>query len=438
MPARSVTVPLLGDLLAFRRDRLSFLSDLSREQGDVATFRIGPYRVWQLAHPDLVHDVLVRNADRFRKGPVLQRAKVVLGDGLLTAEGDAHRRPRRLLQHAFHPRRVEGYATTMVSKTAETCDAWTSGRPLDVHQAMVTLTLATAGATLLGTEVEGDVGLVEEAIADLLSAYKLAFLPFGWRLQHLPAGPPRRLRRGRSSLHGLIDRMISERRSGGEDHGDLLSMLALDTSEERLTDAEIRDHALTLLLAGHETTANALAFALHLIASDPEIEARVHTEVDAVLHERLPSVDDLERLPTCRGVFAEALRLFPPSWAMGRQAIEDHQVGATVVPAGDLVVLPQWVVHRDPRWWSDPLRCAPDRWAPGNEADRPRWAYFPFGGGTRRCIGEGFAWTEGVLALATITRRWRLRSVPGHRLGLEPLITLRPRGGLWLRPEAWS
>jgi cytochrome P450 len=431
-----MTVPLLGDLLAFRADRLGFLTDLARRRGDVATFRIGPYRIWQLAHPDLVQDVLVTHASRFRKGPVLQRARIVLGDGLLTAEGETHRRARRLLQPAFHPRRVEGYAEVMVARTREITDRWEAGRPIDVHQAMVRATLATAGSTLLGTEVDDDVDLVEGAIADLLSAYRLAFVPFGWRLQHLPVGPPRRLRRGRAALHGLIDRMIAERRAAGTDRGDLLSTLVLSTEADAMSDAEIRDQALTLLLAGHETTANALAFALHLLAEHPEVEARVHEEVDTVLDGQTAGAADLDRLGVCRGVLAEALRLFPPSWAMGRQALVDHPVDGHVIPAGDLVLAPQWVVHRDPRWWPDPLRCDPDRWTPAARQDRPRWASFPFGGGARRCIGEGFAWTEGVLALATIAQRWRLRAVPERPVHLEPLITLRPRQGLWLRPEA--
>jgi cytochrome P450 len=427
-------LPLLGDLPAFRRDRLGFLTELAREQGDVATFRIGPFRIWQLTHPDLVHDVLVTNADRFRKGPVLQRARVVLGDGLLTAEGERHRRPRRLLQPAFHPRRVAAYAQTMVAKTVETTERWVPHRPVDLHRETVRLTLATAGATLLGTQVEEDVELIETAIDDLLSAYKLAFVPFGWRLQRLPVGPPRRLRRGRAALHELIGRMITERRDDGRDRGDLLSTLVLGDEPDRLSVTEIRDQALTLLLAGHETTANALAFALHLMAADPEVEASVHAEVDA-LDGRAPRAEDVDRLVTCRGLFSEALRLYPPSWAMGRQATRDHPVGERIVREGDLVVLPQWVVHRDPRWWPDPTRCDPARWSDDAGSRRPRWAYFPFGGGARRCIGEGFARTEGVVALATIASRWRLRPVPGWHLELEPLITLRPGGGLWMRPE---
>lgn len=429
------SIPLLGDALAFRADRLGFLERLARGHGDMAAFRIGPYRVWQVSHPDLVHEVLVADAARFRKSPVLQRARVVLGDGLLTAEGAHHRRHRRLLQHAFHPDRIAAYAEVMVERAAATTDRWEPGQTLDVHAAAIRITLATAGATLLGTEVEEEVDRIDRAMSDLLSAYRLAFVPWGWRLQRLPVGPPRRLRRGRAVLHQLVDRTIAERRATGRDGGDLLSSLALDTSPDRLTDEEIRDEALTVLLAGHETTANALAFGLHLLASSPELEERVHTELDAVLGGRMPVADDVDRLPVCQGVVAESLRLFPPSWAIGRQAIRTHRLGGGLVRAGEVVLVPPWVVHRDARWWPEPERCEPDRWTGERAATRPRWAYFPFGAGVRRCIGEGFARMEGTLALATIAARWRLRPVPERPLELAPLITLRPRGGLWLRAE---
>lgn len=425
---------MLGDLRAFGADRLGFLTRLAREHGDVAAFRIGPYRIWQLARPDLVRDVLVTHPDRFRKGPVLQRARLVLGDGLLTAEGDDHRRHRRVLQAAFHRRRVAGYAAAMVARAAESSGGWRPGKPIDLHAETVRTTLTVAGETLLGTDVESDVDDVEGAIADLLTAYRLAFVPFGWRLQHLPVGPMRRLRRGRVTLHTLIERMIAARRADpGED---LLSSLVtgvhVEAGDPPLSDAEIRDEALTLLLAGHETTANALAFAFHLLASYPEVEARVHAEVDEVLADRLPDADDVERLPLTRAVFGETLRLYPPSWAMGRQAVTGHVADGQAIPAGDLVLLPQWVIHRDPRWWSDAGHCSPDRWD-GNRR-HPGDGFFPFGGGARQCIGEGFAWTEGTLALATIARRWRLRPVPDRPLRLDPVITLRPRDGLWMRP----
>jgi cytochrome P450 len=427
--------PLVGHLRPFAADRLGFLTRLARDGGDVATFRIGPYRNWQLSHPEHVREVLVRGAAKVQKGPILQRARLVLGDGLLTAEGDRHRHDRRLLQHAFHPRRIAAYASTMVERTASTAQRWDPERPVDVHAELVRMTLSTAGATLLGTDVEEDVDLVERAIADLLSAYKLAFVPFGWRLQRLPVGPPRRLRRGRAALHGLVDRMITDRRTSGQDRGDLLSALVLDESADRFSDADLRDHAITLLLAGHETTANALAFACHLLATQPQVEAAIHAEVDEVLGDRLPTAGDLDRLCLCRALFSESLRLYPPSWAMGRQLLEDLPIADVTIPAGDLVLLPQWVVHRDPRWWPEPERCLLERWTPDAERHRPRGAFFPFGAGVRQCIGEGFAWTEGVLAIAILARRWRFRPVPGRDLELEPLITLRPSTGVWLQPS---
>jgi cytochrome P450 len=434
MTSETRPLPLVGDLLAFRRDRLRFLTMLARTQGDVARFRIGPYRVWQLAHPDLVHEVLVTHASRFRKGPVLQRARIVLGDGLLTAEGDHHRRHRRLLNHAFHPDRIRTYAEVAVARADATSGRWDDGVPLDVHAETVRMTLATAGTTLLGTEVEEDVHAIAGAVEDLLSAYQLAFVPFGWRIQHLPIGPARRLQRGRATLHALVDRMIHQRRGEATDAGDLLSSLVRAHPEDRLTDEEIRDEALTLLLAGHETTANALAFSLVLMAEDAEVQALVQAEVDAVLEGRLPTAGDRDRLLICRGLFAEALRLFPPSWAMAREAIAPHRLGEHEVAVGDVVVAPQWVVHRDARWWDRPDRCDPTRWT-ADPPRHPRAAYFPFGGGVRQCIGEGFAWSEGILALATIVRRWTFQPLPDRRVTLEPLITLRPRDGAWLRPE---
>jgi cytochrome P450 len=437
------SLPFLGDLLAFGADRLGFLSAAAREQGDVASFRLGPYRAWLLTDPEDIHDVLVKHADLFRKGPVLQRARFVLGDGLLTAEGDVHRQHRSMVQPAFHSRRITGYAGTMIEQVDAAAKSWADGVPLDVHAETVRITLASAGRTLLGASLsDDDVATVESALADLLSAYKLAFVPFGWQLQRLPIGPMRRLSRGRAKLYGLVDRVIAERRASDEDAGDLLSALVNPPDGDRLSDQEIRDHAVTLLLAGHETTANGLAFAFHLLASAPDVEARVHAEVDAVLDGELPTPDDAGRLPLCRGVFSEALRLFPPAWLMGREAVADHQVNGHTIAAGDVTLLSQWITQRDPRWWPDPERFHPDRWLDDTPRDRPpttpgstpRWAYFPFGAGLRRCIGEGFAWTEGVLALATIASRWALRPVPGRHVELEPLITLRPRNGVWFTP----
>lgn len=430
------SLPVVGDLLAFQSDRLRFITSMHRDQGDVARFRLGPFPVWQLAHPDHVRSVLVTDPAGFRKGMVLQRAKIVLGDGVLTAEGDVHRHHRNLVQPAFHSRRITGYASVMIDRVAAASGAWPAREPLDVHASTVRMTVETAGSTLLGTSV--DVGTVEGALADFLSAYKLAFLPFSEKLQWLPVGPLRRLQRGRKSLHGLVDSVVAERAASGRDGGDLLSALVLGDGDQ-LSSAELRDEATTLLLAGHETTANTLAYALHLLAAHPSVQADVQAEVDAVVSGDRPVATDADRLPLCRAVVSETLRLYPPSWMMGRQALAEYPVGPHVIQPGDLVLLPQWIVHHDPRWWPHPYSFDPSRWLDGagspDRGDRPRWAFFPFGAGLRRCIGEGFAWTEAVLGLATIAARWRMRPVPGRPLRLDPLVTLRPRGGLWLIPE---
>jgi cytochrome P450 len=437
--AGTLATMVVGHLLQFRRDRLGLLTRAAREQGDMVRLRLGPYRPLLVCHPDLVRDVLVTHQRAYRKGPVLQRARVVLGEGLLTSEGDEHRRQRLLLNRAFHPGRMARYAEVMVAEAERTAGRWRAGRPLDVHAEMVRATLTVAGRTLFATDVAADVTAIEAALADVLSAYGLVLLPAAWRLERVPVGPFRRLSRGREALDGIVRRMVSARRADGRDSGDLLSFLALGDprSGPAMTDEQIRDHIVTMLLAGHETTANTLTFAWHLLACDPEMERRLHTEVDTVLAGRSATPADCARLPFTSGVIAEALRLYPPSWAMARQARAPHDLGGHAIAPGEVVVVSQWVVHRDPRWWPDPLRADPDRWSADTDAgDRPRHAYFPFGAGARQCIGESFARTEAVLALATLARRWRLRPVPGRPLRLAPLLTLRPRDGLWMRPEA--
>jgi cytochrome P450 len=431
--------PVVGHLLQFRRDRLDFLTRAARQHGDLVELRLGPYRLLLASHPDLVREVLIARQQAYRKGPILQRARVVLGDGLLTSEGEQHRRQRHLLNRAFHPSRIAGYALTMVAEAERAAGRWRAGQPVDVHAEMVRATLTVAGRTLFATDVAADVSAIGAALDDVLSAYGLVLLPAAWRLERLPIGPLRRLRRGRDTFDRIVRRMVAARRADGRDRGDLLSVLALADDRGRtpaMTDDEIRDHVVTLLLAGHETTANTLTFAWHLLAADPGMERRLHAEVDTVLAGRTATIADCDRLPYTRGVIAEALRLYPPSWAMARQALTAHELGGRQVAPGDVVVVSQWVVHRDPRWWPAPLHPVPERWTGDPVADRPRHAFFPFGAGGRQCIGESFARTEAVLALATLARRWQLRPVPGRPLQLAPLLTLRPRGGLWMRPEA--
>ncbi|MPV88923.1 cytochrome P450 [Georgenia ruanii] len=421
--------PLVGNALQFRRDRLAFLTMCAQEHGDAVAFRVGPAALVLLSHPEAVRELLTVKQHEVTKGPVLQRARVMLGDGLLTSEGEAHRHDRRLLQTAFSRQRVARYAHEMLDVAADRTASWAPGRALDLHAETVRTTLTVAGRTLFGTRLDDDVALVSGALRDVLSAYGLLTLPMAGVLLRLPPGR-RRVRRGTAALDTLTARLVAERAEHPGTGDDLLSVL-LEGTDRR----HARDQVVTMLLAGHETTANALAFAGHLLATHPSVQDRVAAEVLEVCGVGgQPSVEDLERLPLTRATLSEALRLYPPSWAMGRQAQVPTQVGDVEVPAGTVLLASQWVVHRDPRWWPEPDSFDPGRFLPP-APDRPRFAFFPFGGGTRQCIGAAFAWTEGVLTLATILARWRLGDVPARRLTLDPLLTLRPRDGVWVLPE---
>jgi cytochrome P450 len=430
-----------GQMLTFRRDPLGFLTRLARDYGDVARFRIGPQRAFLLSHPDLVRDLLVTHHERFHKGRALQRAKRLLGEGLLTSEGEFHRRQRRLAQPAFHRQRIGSYAATMVEYAERASGRWRDGQGVDVAQEMMRLTLAIVGKTLFDADVESEADEVGEALTEVMELFGYLMLPYSELLEHLPLPAPRRFRRARARLDSVIYRIIEDRRRSGADRGDLLSMLLLAVDEEGdrtgMTDEQLRDEVMTIFLAGHETTANLLSWAWLLLAENPGAERRLHEELDGVLAGgRAPSAEDVPALRYTEMVLAETMRLYPPAWTLGRLAIADHEAAGYHVPRGSLVLASQYVIHRDPRFFPDPERFDPERFTPEAKAARPQFAYFPFGGGARRCIGEGFAWTEAVLTLASLARRWRPRPLPGRPVRPQPLITLRPApGGLPVRLE---
>lgn len=430
----------LFDLLAFRRDPLKFLTRLAREHGDIVPFRMGPQHVLLLNHPDLVKDALVTRADCFHKGRALQRSKRLLGEGLLTSEGEHHRRQRRLAQPAFHRKRIDSYGAAMVDYAARDSARWRDGETLDISHEMMRLTLAIVGKTLFDADVESDTDEIGSALTELLELFQMLLLPYSEYLERLPLPANRRFTRARAKLDAVIYRIINERRASGADRGDLLSMLLLAQDEEgasgSMTDEQIRDEALTIFLAGHETTANALAWTWHLLAQNPDAEAKLHAELDAVLVDgRLPTVEDLPRLRYTEMVLAESMRLYPPAWVVGRLAVKEYAVGDYVAATGTLVLISQYVLHRDPRFFPDPLRFDPERWTPEAKEARPQYAYFPFGGGARRCIGEGFAWMEGTLIIAAIARRWRMRLVPDHPVVPHPRMTLRAKHGIRMKME---
>lgn len=419
--------PLIGHLPEVRRRPAEFFLELARRYGDLVYLRLGPQHVYLVNHPDLIGELLTVQYASLVKSRFLDRARVLLGDGLLTANGAAHLRKRRLVQPAFHRRRLAGYARNMVECAEAARGRLQTGQTVDLGAAMMRLTLAIVGRTLFATDVEDRASAVGQAMNTITELFDVLILPFSEHLDKLPFLPvARRLAGARRTLDLTVRSIIQQRASEAGDHGDLLSMLLAARDEEggRLTDAEVRDEVLTLFLAGHETTANALTWTWLLLAQNPECERRMHEEIDEVLGGRLPEFGDVPALRYTERVLAEAMRLYPPAWALGRRAIAPVHLAGRTLPPGSVFVLSPYVTHRDARWWPEPEQFNPERFL--SEA-RPKFAYFPFGGGPRVCIGERFAWMEGVLLLASLAQRWRFRLHPDTSVDIHPQITLRPR-----------
>jgi cytochrome P450 len=431
---------VVNTLRRLRGDPLAFVTRMARELGDIVYYRLWRQELVLVRHPDLIREVLVTNQHDYAKGAGLQWAKRFLGEGLLTSEGDLHTRQRRLSQPAFHRQRIGSYAAVMADYAGRSGERLREGVPFDMHAEMMALTLAVAAKTMCDAEVGCEAADIGEALADVIALFPRFVLPFAGLLHRLPLPATRRFERARARLDMVVYRMIEDRRRSGADRGDLLSMLLMARDEEgdggRMSDTQLRDEVMTLFLAGHETTANALSWTWYLLAQNPEAEARFHEEVDAVLAGRRPVFEDLPRLRYTEMVLAESMRLYPPAWGLGRRALRKHALGGVPIPEDALVLMSPYLVQRDPRFFPDPLRFDPTRFTPEAKAARPKFAYFPFGGGARQCIGEPFAWMEGVLVLATLGQRWRFRLDAGTRVEPQALITLRPRRGIRMRAEA--
>jgi len=424
---------LSGNLVDFRSGRLDFLTRCARDYGDVVALRFGPRRILLVSHPDLIESVLVTNSRCFIKHFALRLNPLVLGKGLLTSEGDFWLRQRRLIQPAFQRGWLTGFGVTMVAYTQRLLAGWTPGETRDIVPEMMRLTMQIAAKTLFDADVTAHADEIGSALQMLqenfLARFNSMMPPPLW----LPTPTNRRLKRAVARLDEILYRIIRTRRAGGEDRGDLLSLL-LHAQDEvdrtKMTDRQLRDEAMTLFLAGHETTALALSWAWHLLATNPEAEARLAAEVAGVLGARAATADDLPRLRFTEGVALEAMRLYPPAYTIGREAIADCEVGGFHVPRGMTVLMSQWVVQRDPRFFKNPGEFRPERWSDGGIADLPKYAYFPFGGGPRLCIGNLFAMMELVLVLATIAQQFRFTQRPGHQVVPWPTFTLRPQGGV--------
>ncbi len=432
-------IPFAG-LLNYRRGPLTYFQKLAEDYGDISFFKLGPQDAYFLNHPDLIKDVLVTNSENFMKGLALQRAKRLLGEGLLTSEGEFHRRQRRLAQPAFHRARIAAYGELMIEHAVRAQSRWRDGVTVDMSAEMMRLTLGIVGKTLFAADVEENAAEVGEAMTVVMQLFNTITIPFFELLEKLPLPQLRRFDTARAKLDKIIFNLIDERRRSGDDLGDLLSMLLLAQDDEgdggRMTDAQLRDELMTIFLAGHETTANALTWTWYLLSQNPAAEAKLHAELDQVLAGKSPEVADLPRLTYTEMVLAESMRLYPPAWALGRMSIAECEIAGYRVPPRSLVLMSQYVVHRDARYFEQPERFDPERWTTEARAHRPQFSYFPFGGGNRRCIGEGFAWMEGILLLATLAQRWRLRLVADQIVALRPVITLRPRYGMRMTLES--
>jgi len=430
---------VMGNMREFNRDTLGFVGRCAREFGDVVLTRFLYVPAYFLFHPEHIEYVLASGSKNFIKpisfkSPFFRR---LVGNGLVTSEGDFWRRQRRLAQPAFHRDRTSAYGETMVAFTERALDSWRDGETLDAHEEMMRLTQAIVVKTLFGADVSDEADRVGRAMHLIVRPFA-SQATLKWILDNrLPTPGHFRFNRAVREIDRVVYHIIAGRRASGEDTGDLLSMLlrAQDEDGTQMTDRQLRDEVMTLFIAGHETTALTLTWAWYLLAQNPEAEKKLHAELEEVLGGRAPSVDDLPRLRYCEWIVKESMRLYPPAWGVGRAAVRDCEVGGYRIPEGMQIFTFQWVVQRDARWYDEPESFRPERWREEVAARLPKFAYFPFGGGPRQCIGNSFATMEAVLVLSTIARRFRLRLADSHAVELLPAMSLRPKGGVWLKLE---
>ena len=428
---------IIGNMPLATRAPLSTFLSWAQEFGDIFYYRAIWLHVYFLNHPDLIEAVLVENSRNVLKDRVIRNSRWFLGEGLLTNEGESWLRQRRLLQPAFHRARIASYATIMVELTNQMLGEWRAGETRDVHAEMMQLTLRIVVRCLFQVEAR-EIGKITSAMNVLMrnaSGVRMLFPPVA---RYLPTPIMIAVRRAVQELDETVYRIIAERRAAKSDAGDLVSMLvrARDEDGSGMSDRQLRDEVLTFLLAGHETTALVLSWTWHLLAGHREIEEKLHAELEQALGARAADLSDLAALPYAERVIKESMRLYPPAWSLARTVAADLNLGGYRIPAGANVVMSQWIMHRDARYFPAPEAFDPDRWLPERTEKLPRFAYFPFGGGPRQCIGASFAMMEATLVLVTVAQRFRLRSLPGATVEPVPGFTLRPRNGIRMRLEA--
>jgi len=424
----------LRNLWRFSTDQLNLLTDMRREHGDVVSIKVLGKPWVLISHPDDIEKVFVKHAKIMARDQYVKILERTLGQGLLTSDGELWKRQRKLMATAFTPKRIRGYASAMVRVTERSLSRWHDEQEANLHQEMSRLTMEVVADVLFGSGVsEADVATVRDAMEVINEYYAnspeaVLMLP-----EWVPTPRHLRVRRAVKDIDALLYRIIAARRAA-EPRDDLLGTLlaAQDEGGVGMSDQQLRDETVTLFLAGHETTALALAHTLYFLSKYPNVGRRVHAEVAEVIGDRLPTANDVKALEYTERVLQESMRLLPPAWTTGREATEEVEIGGYRIPEGAQILISQWVVHRDPRWFPNPEAFDPDRWR--EDSERPRYAYFPFGGGPRVCIGNHFAMMEATLLLAMIVQRYRVDLVPGQRLSLAPSVTLRQKGpGLKVR-----
>lgn len=485
-PGPSSVLP--GKLLRhFIDDPISMLTQMAQEYGEISHFKFGRQHVYLVNNPEYIERILIRDHKKFIKSRGLQVSKRILGDGLVTSEGEYHDRQRRLIQPAFHPDRIRSYGNMMVDYAERLSQEWKDGEIVDIHGEMMHITSAIIAKSVLGSDIIGaESDKVNRALLTSMQYLNRMLMPFGELIEKMPLLPVNKnFREAKNTLDSIVYRMIKEhrdrtilsRKEVKEQDADILSgrrpydlLYALieaqdpeegvATSAGPMTDTQLRDEVMTIFLAGHETTANALTWTFYLLSQNPDVENRLYSELCSVLGKeeagededgkareensnrnsaplgtRPPTITDVPRLEYTERVFRESMRLFPPAWTLGRQVMEDYLIDKYTIPRGSIVLMSQYVMHHNPRYYSNPDAFEPDRWTKEFKSTLPRFSYFPFGGGIRGCVGEPFAWMEGILVLATLCRKWRMHHDMTHRVELKPLITLRPKYGMRMKLE---
>jgi cytochrome P450 len=442
-PGLKLNLPLYLSRRFFRVGNPILLFEyLAKTFGRMAHYKVGPSHIVLVNEPEFIREILINQPHNFIKERTQKRMRILLGEGLITSDGEVHKRQRRIAAPAFHRQRIQAYGELMVERAAAMREAWRPGVEIDASAEMMSLSLQIVARTLFAQEVTPDIESINHEVNVIMKLYNfLIALPRAEDYLHMPIPGLMRFRRARRHLDEVVHRMIADHRASGVDSGDLLSMLIRSRDDEddtSMTDEQLRDEVLTIFLAGYETVANVLSWTWMLLAQNPVAEAKLHAELDQVLNGRLPTLDDLPQLRYTEMVIAESMRLYPPAWAMGRQATADVSIGPYLLPRGTYFFFSQYLIQRSPEHFPDPLRFEPERFTPERKAGRSKFVYFPFGAGNRQCIGEAFAWMEATLSLATLAQTWRLRLVPSQRLEVQPKITLRPKYGIRMVPQRRS